>query len=161
LGHLVADGVLCINTAQLLSGVLNGVDRCLERSYHRHVAHAASRHISPWPLRATTMFPPAARLVMERVSCTPLRLCEHLTGPPTCQVLNMWASRPQWSLGGEVNRWRWSYPCRGWHLVRPLSSGVGLNWARSRIRAAPAGALCQLHGGDSTNCDIPPLNKAG
>jgi hypothetical protein len=32
LGHLVANGVLGGDATQLLGGVLDGVDRCLERS---------------------------------------------------------------------------------------------------------------------------------
>jgi hypothetical protein len=45
-------------------------------------------------------------------------------------------------LGGEVSQWWLSRPCRGWCPVRPLSAGPGLNWARSGVKAAPAGTLC-------------------
>jgi hypothetical protein len=76
LGHLVADGILCVDVVQLLGGVLNGGDRCLERSYHRHVVHIASRHISPWPLGPQLCFhqlvgSPWCRFRAHRSGCAP------------------------------------------------------------------------------------------
>jgi hypothetical protein len=94
LGHLIANNILSGDTAQLLGGVLDGVDRCLKRSYQRHIACAASRHLSPWPLRVMVVFPPTIGLMVAQVPCTPLRLCTHLTGPPARRGLDMWASTP-------------------------------------------------------------------
>jgi hypothetical protein len=114
---------------------------------------AACRHLSPWPLGVTTVFPPDTRLDMARVPCTLLRLRAHLTGPPARRGLDMWASPPQQGLGGEVSRWRWSRPCHGCHLAKPLLTGAGPNWARSGVRAAPMGALHELHG-DGWRCSV-------
>jgi hypothetical protein len=151
LGRLIADSVPGVDAAQLLDGVLDGVDQGLTESYQRHIARAASRHLSPWPLRVTVVFPPATGLAMARVLLTLLRLRAHLTGPLACRGLDMWASSPQRGLGGEVSRWQWSHPCRGWCPVRPLPSGVGLNRVRSGVEAAPVGTLRQLCGSDGVN----------
>jgi hypothetical protein len=47
LGHLVVDGILGGDAAQLLGGVLDGVDQCLKRSYQWHIVCVTSRHLSP------------------------------------------------------------------------------------------------------------------
>jgi hypothetical protein len=54
---------------------------------------------------------------------------------------DMWAFPPQRGLGGEVSRWWWSHPCRGWHLVKPLLTGVDPIQARSEVRAVLVSAL--------------------
>jgi hypothetical protein len=71
-----------------------------------------------------------------------------LVGAPGAQHVGLAATA---RLGGEVSWWWWSHPCHGWHLVRPLPNGANPNQARSGIRAAPVGALCQLHSGDGMN----------
>jgi hypothetical protein len=55
------------------------------------ISCAALRHLSPWPHRVTTVFPPR----------TLLRLRTHLMDPPVHQGLNMWVSPLQRGLGEE------------------------------------------------------------
>jgi hypothetical protein len=91
LGHLVADDVLGGDATWLLSCVLDGVGRCLKGPYQWHVTRAASRYLSPCPVRVTVVFPLSIVLAMAWVLCTPLRLRAHLMGPP---ALDMWALLP-------------------------------------------------------------------
>jgi hypothetical protein len=89
LGRLVADGVLVGDAVQLLGGVLDGVDRCLERPSLRCIACATSRHLSHWPPGVTARLPLSAGLTVTQVTRAPLRLRAYLTGPSMRRGLDM------------------------------------------------------------------------
>jgi hypothetical protein len=76
------------------------------------------------------------------------RLLGELGGAPRARPVDLAATV---RLGGEVGQQLWSHPCHGWHPVRPLSAGPGMNRARSGVGAMPVGALRKLCGTGGVN----------
>jgi hypothetical protein len=99
-------------------------------------------HSSRHPLGVEAMPPLSAGLVVAWILRVLFGLRALMLVLLVWQGLVTQALLPQQSLGGEVNRRRWSHPDSRWCPIGALSVGPKPNWAWIGVGMAPQGALC-------------------
>jgi hypothetical protein len=116
-----------------------------------YVSHTPHPEVFALPLGVTMVFPPVTVFTLVRVLRVVFRLRAHvpLVSLSVSLEFDTLAPLPLRSLGQEISQWWWwCHPCRGGLHSGPLPTGPSMNRARSWVRPMPAGALCQLCGGD-------------